>query len=74
MYLEQDLQKYIDARPKGIEPPQIKSFMFQLLAAVAFCHVNKSHSLFWSVLKYAVYLVEHILLNHIYWYMQSFRV
>jgi serine/threonine protein kinase len=40
-YLDQDLKKYIDER-RGILPePTMKSFLYQLLKGVAFCHEHR---------------------------------
>jgi serine/threonine protein kinase len=42
-YMDQDLKKYMDVcGVKGaIEPKLIKSFMFQLLRGIAYCHENR---------------------------------
>mmetsp|Transcript_4819 Transcript_4819/g.5978 ORF Transcript_4819/g.5978 Transcript_4819/m.5978 type:complete len:297 (+) Transcript_4819:147-1037(+) len=41
-YLDQDLKKYLDAcGEKGIEPFTVKSFLFQLLRGVAYCHDHR---------------------------------
>merc|ERR1712196_471292 len=40
-HLDQDLKKYMDSSTYGIEPHIIKSFMFQLLKGVDFCHRNR---------------------------------
>src|ERR1700753_2479083 len=37
-YMDKDLKKYMDAYGGPLPPEQIKSFMFQLLRGVAFCH------------------------------------
>jgi cyclin-dependent kinase len=37
-YLDQDLKKYLDVCESGIEPSIVKSFLFQLLTGVAYCH------------------------------------
>lgn len=41
-FLDQDLKKYLDAcGDNGLDPRTIKSFMYQLLAGLAFCHQNR---------------------------------
>lgn len=41
-YLDQDLKKYLDACEGGISDPFVlKSFLFQLLAGVAYCHHHR---------------------------------
>ncbi|KAF2815886.1 Pkinase-domain-containing protein [Mytilinidion resinicola] len=42
-YMDKDLKKYMDSRgDRGqLDPPTIKSFMFQLLRGIAFCHENR---------------------------------
>lgn len=41
-FLDQDLKKYLDAcGDKGIEPFTIKSFLFQLLRGVDYCHEHR---------------------------------
>lgn len=40
-YLDQDLKKYLDQREGGLDPPYIKSFLWQLLRGVAFCHQHR---------------------------------
>ena len=40
-YLSKDLKKYMDALGGVLPPTLIKSFMFQLLRGVAFCHDNR---------------------------------
>jgi negative regulator of the PHO system len=37
-YMDKDLKKYMDTYGSPLPPDQIKSFMFQLLRGVAFCH------------------------------------
>jgi serine/threonine protein kinase len=37
-YMDKDLKKYMDTYGRPLYPDQIKSFMFQLLRGVAFCH------------------------------------
>jgi negative regulator of the PHO system len=37
-YMDKDLKKYMDTYGSPLPPEQIKSFMFQLLRGVAFCH------------------------------------
>jgi negative regulator of the PHO system len=37
-YMDKDLKKYMDTYGGSLPPEQIKSFMFQLLRGVAFCH------------------------------------
>lgn len=42
-YMDQDLKKYMDAfgNKGAIEPVLCKSFLFQLLRGIAFCHENR---------------------------------
>lgn len=48
-YMDKDLKKYMDSfqnpipnAPRGsLDPPTIKSFMWQLLRGIAFCHENR---------------------------------
>ena len=42
-FMDKDLKKYMDTQGKNgaLEPPVIKSFMYQLLKAIAFCHDNR---------------------------------
>ena len=40
-YLDQDLKKYLDICESGLEPTILKSFLFQLLNGVAFCHTHR---------------------------------
>ncbi|TFK40894.1 kinase-like domain-containing protein [Crucibulum laeve] len=42
-YCEQDLKKYMDQRGDrgALDPPTVKSFMYQLLKGTAFCHENQ---------------------------------
>eukprot|EP00123_Amoebidium_parasiticum_P001422 comp12503_c0_seq1/m.7461 comp12503_c0_seq1/g.7461 ORF comp12503_c0_seq1/g.7461 comp12503_c0_seq1/m.7461 type:complete len:296 (-) comp12503_c0_seq1:468-1355(-) len=41
-YLDQDLKKYIDtAPPSGFTPAHVKSFMWQLLQGLHFCHSRR---------------------------------
>nr|AAA16056.1 crp [Dictyostelium discoideum] len=40
-YLDQDLKKYLDECGGEISKPTIKSFMYQLLKGVAFCHDHR---------------------------------
>lgn len=40
-YLDQDLKKYLDVCAGGIEPTIVKSFLFQLLTGVAYCHRHR---------------------------------
>lgn len=37
-YLDQDLQRYLEMRDHNLTPPQIQSFMRQLLAGIDHCH------------------------------------
>ncbi|OEH78161.1 cell-cycle-associated protein kinase cdk [Cyclospora cayetanensis] len=42
-YLEQDLKEVLDAcRPAGLEPQVVKSFLYQLLKGIAYCHQHRS--------------------------------
>ncbi|KNC80954.1 CMGC/CDK protein kinase, partial [Sphaeroforma arctica JP610] len=40
-YCEQDLKKYLDGCGGTVEPFQVKSFLYQLLKGVAFCHEHR---------------------------------
>ncbi|KAK6181670.1 hypothetical protein SNE40_009480 [Patella caerulea] len=41
-YLNQDLKKYMDmAPPSGLASQLVKSYMFQLLQGIAFCHAHR---------------------------------
>lgn len=40
-YLDQDLKKYLDVCDGGLDLPILKSFLFQLLTGVAYCHHHR---------------------------------
>ena len=40
-YLDQDLKKYLDICEGGLEITILKSFLYQLLCGVAFCHTHR---------------------------------
>jgi cyclin-dependent kinase len=40
-YLDQDLKKYLDVCEGGIDLPIVKSFLYQLLTGVAYCHHHR---------------------------------
>lgn len=40
-YLDQDLKKYLDICEGGLEKTILKSFLYQLLCGVAFCHTHR---------------------------------
>lgn len=40
-YLDQDLKKYLNVCEHGVEPGILKSFLYQLLDGVAFCHTHR---------------------------------
>lgn len=40
-YLDQDLKKYLNVCERGLEPGILKSFLYQLLDGVAFCHTHR---------------------------------
>jgi len=40
-YLDQDLKKYLDVCDGGLGTPILKSFLFQLLTGVAYCHHHR---------------------------------
>ena len=40
-YLEQDLKKYMDTHGGALQPPVVRSFAYQLLNGLAFCHHEK---------------------------------
>eukprot|EP00632_Arachnochrysis_sp_CCMP2950_P003959 CAMPEP_0185704084 /NCGR_PEP_ID=MMETSP1164-20130828/16229_1 /TAXON_ID=1104430 /ORGANISM="Chrysoreinhardia sp, Strain CCMP2950" /LENGTH=377 /DNA_ID=CAMNT_0028371423 /DNA_START=253 /DNA_END=1386 /DNA_ORIENTATION=+ len=40
-FLDQDLKKYLDVCDRGLDGPILKSFLYQLLNGVAFCHTHR---------------------------------
>lgn len=41
-FLDRDLKKYMDSVPAGgISPPLVKSYLYQLLSGIAFCHSHR---------------------------------
>ncbi|ETW07863.1 CMGC/CDK protein kinase [Aphanomyces invadans] len=40
-YLDQDLKKYLDVCERGLEKPILKSFLYQLLRGIAYCHQHR---------------------------------
>ncbi|BFZ56823.1 negative regulator of the PHO system [Savitreella phatthalungensis] len=42
-FMDKDLKKYMDSHGKNcaLDPPTIRSFMYQLLKGIAFCHDNR---------------------------------
>jgi cyclin-dependent kinase len=40
-FLDQDLKKYLDVCDSGLDLPILKSFLFQLLTGVAYCHQHR---------------------------------
>ncbi|OQR99415.1 cell division protein kinase, partial [Thraustotheca clavata] len=40
-FLDQDLKKYLDVCEKGLEKPILKSFLYQLLRGIAYCHQHR---------------------------------
>lgn len=40
-YLDQDLKKYLDVSEGGLDPSVVRSFLFQLLTGVAYCHHHR---------------------------------
>jgi len=40
-FLDQDLKNYLDVCDNGLDPPILKSFLFQLLTGVAYCHHHR---------------------------------
>ncbi|KAL0589682.1 hypothetical protein ABG067_002231 [Albugo candida] len=40
-YLDQDLKKYLDVCEKGLDIPILKSFLYQLLRGIAYCHQHR---------------------------------
>jgi cyclin-dependent kinase len=40
-YLDQDLKKYLDVSEGGLSPLICKSFLFQLLTGIAYCHHHR---------------------------------
>ena len=40
-YLDQDLKKYMNTVGTGLPPHTVKSFMYQMLSALVFCHTHR---------------------------------
>mmetsp|Transcript_933 Transcript_933/g.1657 ORF Transcript_933/g.1657 Transcript_933/m.1657 type:complete len:299 (-) Transcript_933:47-943(-) len=40
-YLDQDLKKYMDSVPNGLPPMLIKSYLYQILKGIDFCHGHR---------------------------------
>ena len=40
-FLDQDLKKYLDVCDTGLDLPILKSFLYQLLMGVAYCHHHR---------------------------------
>ena len=40
-YLDQDLKKYLDVCSGGLDPTVVKSFLYQLVTGVAYCHRHR---------------------------------
>lgn len=40
-FLDQDLKKFMDSQPNGIDHMLIKSYMYQLLCGIEFCHAHR---------------------------------
>jgi len=40
-YLDQDLKKHLDTCENGLDPAQVKSFLYQLLDGIAYCHQHR---------------------------------
>lgn len=40
-FLDQDLKKFMDSQPDGIDHMLIKSYMYQLLCGIEFCHSHR---------------------------------
>eukprot|EP00040_Diaphanoeca_grandis_P039230 m.258475 g.258475 ORF g.258475 m.258475 type:complete len:300 (+) comp36622_c0_seq1:83-982(+) len=40
-FLDQDLKKFMDSQPNGIDKMLIKSYMYQLLKGIEFCHSHR---------------------------------
>lgn len=40
-FLDQDLKKYLDVCDTGLDLPILKSFLYQLLTGVAYCHHHR---------------------------------
>eukprot|EP00741_Cyanophora_paradoxa_P024531 tig00000269_g23685.t1 len=40
-YLDQDLKKYMDSVPNGLHASLVKSYLYQLLRGIAFCHCHR---------------------------------
>lgn len=40
-FLEQDLKRYMDSVPGNLEPMHVKSYLYQLILGIAFCHSHR---------------------------------
>lgn len=40
-YLDYDLKKYVEATGGPLSPPVVKSFLYQMLDGIAFCHAQR---------------------------------
>ena len=40
-YLDQDLKKYMNTVGSGLPPHTVKSFMYQMLSALVYCHTHR---------------------------------
>ncbi|KAI8927301.1 kinase-like domain-containing protein [Entophlyctis helioformis] len=40
-FLDLDLKKYMDSVPDGLQPPLVKSYMYQLVKGLYFCHSHR---------------------------------
>ena len=40
-FLDHDLKKYLDQVEGGLELPVLKSFLYQLIRGIAYCHHNR---------------------------------
>ncbi|KAJ3146120.1 Cyclin-dependent kinase catalytic subunit [Geranomyces variabilis] len=40
-FLDLDLKKYMDSQPQGLSAPLIKSYMYQLIKGIMYCHTHR---------------------------------
>eukprot|EP00126_Sphaerothecum_destruens_P001375 Sdes_comp14216_c0_seq1m3428 len=40
-FLDQDLKRFLDSRPSGLSSMEVKSYLYQLLKGIKFCHARR---------------------------------